>query len=338
VATSELQDGVATITVLPPPIMSVAVSPPVSTVALGTTTQLMVTLRDAQGNVLTGREVTWSTSASTVATVSSSGLVTGVTAGGPVTITAASEGQSGTALVTVVRPPVATVEVTPGTTTVAVGSTVQLVATPRDQNGLALTDRAVSWISANPAIASVSNAGVVTGVSGGGPVTMTATSDGVSGSANVTVTQDPCQASSPITVGSTQSGILAGTDCSLADGSFVDYYRLTVVVTGRIQIDVSSTAFDAFLLLFEEQPDGSVTPVDFDNDAGPANDARLLRDVSAGETFLIGANSLLAAQTGVYQVSVSVAAPTAGRVVSRQPGWRPGDWLLVQRKVGTTRR
>jgi hypothetical protein len=54
--------------------------------------------------VLTGRTVTWETSAASVATVSTSGLVRGVAAGGA-TITARSEGQSGTAAVTVTAAP-----------------------------------------------------------------------------------------------------------------------------------------------------------------------------------------------------------------------------------------
>src|SRR5260370_1371949 len=77
-----------------------AAAPP-PPVAVGATVQLTATPKDAAGNVLTGRVVTWTTSNSAVATVSSTGLVTGVAPGGPVTITATSEGQSGTALIRV---------------------------------------------------------------------------------------------------------------------------------------------------------------------------------------------------------------------------------------------
>jgi hypothetical protein len=54
--------------------------------------------------VLTGRTITWSSSVLGVATVSGTGLVTAVAAG-PATITATSEGQSGTSAVTVTAPP-----------------------------------------------------------------------------------------------------------------------------------------------------------------------------------------------------------------------------------------
>src|SRR5207245_2139966 len=65
------------------------------------TLQRTATPRDADGNPLTGRVVTWQSSNNAIASVNGSGLVSGVAAGGPVTITATSEGQSGTAAVTV---------------------------------------------------------------------------------------------------------------------------------------------------------------------------------------------------------------------------------------------
>jgi hypothetical protein len=73
-------------------------------VAVGATVQLTATLKDANGNTLTGRTVAWTTSNASFATVnSSSGLVSGVAAGSA-TITATSEGKSGTSAVTVTAP------------------------------------------------------------------------------------------------------------------------------------------------------------------------------------------------------------------------------------------
>ena len=62
--------------------------------------QLTATPRDANGNALTGRIVTWGSTNTAVATVNGSGLVTGVAAGSA-TITATSETKSGTAALTV---------------------------------------------------------------------------------------------------------------------------------------------------------------------------------------------------------------------------------------------
>jgi uncharacterized protein YjdB len=61
---------------------------------------LTATLQDASGNVLTGRVVAWSSSNTQVATVNQSGVVTAQREG-DTTITAASEGKSGTASVQV---------------------------------------------------------------------------------------------------------------------------------------------------------------------------------------------------------------------------------------------
>ncbi len=169
-------------------VKTVTVSPPTATVALGQTVQLTATLRDASGSVLTGRTVTWSSSNLAVATVSASGLVTAGAVASQATITATSEGQSGAATVTVVsNAPVASVTVTPATASVAVGQTVQLTATLRDANGNVLSGRTVLWTSDNAVVATVDGTGLVSGVSAG-PAVITATSEGKSGSASVTVT------------------------------------------------------------------------------------------------------------------------------------------------------
>jgi len=68
---------------------------------VGTTTGFMAVTSDASGNPLSGRRVTWSSGMLTVATVDQNGTVTAVAAGGPVPITATSEGVTGSAFVTV---------------------------------------------------------------------------------------------------------------------------------------------------------------------------------------------------------------------------------------------
>src|SRR3989441_524901 len=62
-------------------VASVTVSPPAATVAVGQTVQLTATPKDASGNPLTGRTITWASSNAALATVSATGLVTGVAAG-----------------------------------------------------------------------------------------------------------------------------------------------------------------------------------------------------------------------------------------------------------------
>src|SRR5258705_267629 len=76
------------------PVASVTVAPATASVAVGQVVGLVATLKDANGNALSGRVVTWASSAAAVATVDSSGVVTGVAAGGAM-ISATSEGQGG---------------------------------------------------------------------------------------------------------------------------------------------------------------------------------------------------------------------------------------------------
>jgi uncharacterized protein YjdB len=188
-ATSEGKSGTSVITVTLVPVATVTVSPATASIMAGATQQLAATTKDANGNVLTGRSISWSSSNVSIATVNaSSGLVTGVAAGGPVTITATSEGKSGTASVTVTPVPVATVTVTPSSATVAVGGTQAMSATLRDANNNLLTGRSVTWSSDAPSVASINASnGVVTGVSSGS-ANVTATSEGKSGTASVSVT------------------------------------------------------------------------------------------------------------------------------------------------------
>jgi len=82
------------------PVAAVDVAPPSATVPAGQTVQLTATPKDSSGNPLAGRAVTWASGSTSIATVNASGLVTGVAAGSA-TITATSEGKSGSAAITV---------------------------------------------------------------------------------------------------------------------------------------------------------------------------------------------------------------------------------------------
>jgi hypothetical protein len=91
-----------------PPVAAVAtvgVAAPTTTVNVGDNLQLVATTRDQSGATLNGHTVLWATSSSSVASVSTGGLVTGVSAGSA-TITATSEGKTGAVAITVTpRPP-----------------------------------------------------------------------------------------------------------------------------------------------------------------------------------------------------------------------------------------
>jgi uncharacterized protein YjdB len=172
----------------PPAVASVSVVLGQPTIVVGGTTTAVATLKDAGGNVLTGRTIGWSSDNSAVATVSLGGVVTAVGAGSA-RITATSEGASGSATLTVTIPPVASVTVSLAASHVVVGATTQATATTKDANGVTLTGRTVSWSSDNSAVATVSGSGAfatVTAISVG-TANIIATSEGHTGQAMVTV-------------------------------------------------------------------------------------------------------------------------------------------------------
>lgn len=180
--------GTAKVDVTQVPVNSVSISPAGSqTVFQGDTKQLSAVLRDANNTILTGRPVSWTTSNQAVATVSSDGLVTGVSLG-TAQITAESEGKTASTQVTVAPRPVATIALGPNPGSVKVGQSLQMLVDLRDAGGnqLSLVGRSVFWDSSNRPVASVQSDGVVNGISVGS-ATISVTVDGKTASALVNV-------------------------------------------------------------------------------------------------------------------------------------------------------
>ncbi len=172
----------------PVPVDKVTVTPagPVS-LPVGATRQLVALATSSAGATLSGKTFIWSSSDQAVAMVGSDGLVTALSPGGPVSMTATSEGKSASVVVTVTPPAIATIMVTPPTSLLAVNGTVALTATARSTAGTLLTGRSITWASSATAIASVGVNGLVTAGTVGGTVTISATSEGVTGTASITV-------------------------------------------------------------------------------------------------------------------------------------------------------
>src|ERR1051326_7183441 len=131
-ATSGHVSGTATVVVTTGPLATITVTPTPVTLPIAGTQQFTAVGQDAGGNVV-AIAPTWAVVAGpgtvgAVATVSGSGVVTGV-AVGSATVTATSEGRSGTATLTVIRAPVASVVVSPASQSVPVGQMVQLTVT-----------------------------------------------------------------------------------------------------------------------------------------------------------------------------------------------------------------
>lgn len=176
----------------PPPTpvaTSIAVTPSSHTLAtIGATVQLTATVRDQNNNPMTGQAVTWTSVNTAVATVSGNGLVTAVS-NGTSQITARSGNASGSANITVAEPVPTRITITPSSHTLeAIGATVQLSATVQDQRNNIMSGQTITWSSGDEAVATVSEAGLVTAVSNG-MVEITARSGSLSSSAAITVSE-----------------------------------------------------------------------------------------------------------------------------------------------------
>jgi hypothetical protein len=221
-------------------------------------------------------------------------------------------------------PSLATIDVTPPADTVEVGQTVQLQATPLDQSGDVLDGQSIAWSSADEDVASISTSGMVTGLAPGGPVTMTATSGGVSGSAAVLVRSD-CTDFEPIELGESLTSTLSTTDCRLGDGSFTDLWSLDLSSAADVRITMSSTAVDAYLGLVDLTTGQIVAE---DDDSGGGTDALIEISLGAG-AYLILANSFDADETGTYTLAVTEVS------ASQSPGSAAARWEGRQAPAGT---
>lgn len=150
------------------PISKVAiVAPNPATVTMGKPLQLTARALDDGNNVVTAdpSRFTWSSSDNAVATVSSTGLVTGVAVSAqPVVITATSidvTTLSATVSLSVVAPP-ANVTVSSRTVPLPVGFQTQLFPGGTDLSGNPVSGEAITWSSSDTNVLTVDSRGVIT--------------------------------------------------------------------------------------------------------------------------------------------------------------------------------
>ena len=134
------------------------------------------------------KSVTWSSSNTSVATVSASGVVSAKKAGtATITVTTVDGGKTATCAVTVTPATVAVTGVSLDKTTLTLteGDTYAFTATVTPSNA---TDKSVTWSSSNNSVATVSSSGVVTAVkAGSATITVTTTDGGKTATCSVTV-------------------------------------------------------------------------------------------------------------------------------------------------------
>ncbi len=191
-------DGSPAVTPPPPIVVSlVEVSAATATLMRTQTVQLSAVARTSAGTVVTNELPVWTTTAPGIATVSTSGLVTGVAAG-TATIRATVGGVSGALDITVTTGAgiLATVVVDAQDRTIPLGQLTQATVNGRDLLGGAvpLGSRVITWSSSNAAIATITQAGVVTGVGIGAATLQASVADGAvarTGTVTITVTSIP---------------------------------------------------------------------------------------------------------------------------------------------------
>ena len=197
--TADSISGMAMLTVTEPPppepvVSTVTVSPSEATIEAGETQQFTAMALTSDGMEVPDVEFMWSSSDEMVATVDANGLATGVGAGEAM-ITATADSVSGSVTLTVTEPPppepvVASVAVSPSEAMIEAGATQQFTAMALTSDGMEVPDVEFTWSSSAEMVATVETDGLATGV-GAGEAMITATADGISGMATLTVTEPP---------------------------------------------------------------------------------------------------------------------------------------------------
>lgn len=170
----------------PGPLLAFAIEPTSIDMQVGDSQKLSATPKDAAGQFLGKDPIVWSSTTPSVASVSPGGVVIGLTPGSA-DVSARSGGQSASSQVTVRLAAVASIQVSPPSGSIPVSGTIRLLAVAQDARARPLPGRSITWSSGDPAVASVSEDGVVTGVNAG-TVTLEARSEGIRGQATISVT------------------------------------------------------------------------------------------------------------------------------------------------------
>ena len=110
---------------------------------------------------------------------------------------------------------------------------------------------------------------------------------------------DPCFLLPTYSIGATTTGRLGLADCEFPDGSFVDFYSMTVPSTGTYMFTESSTAVDSFLWLLTTE----YHLVAQNSDASTTTTNSTIKAILPAGVFLVGANSLDPRETGTYTIT-----------------------------------
>ena len=179
--------GTATLTVQPKSLTAIAIAPSSASLMIGGAQQFTATGTYNDGSTANvTSSVSWSSSTPPVATVNATGEATAVAAGSSA-ITAALNGASGTATLTVLAKSLSGISVAPSAANLAIGVTQQFTATGNYNDGsIANVTSLATWTSSSPAVAAINSTGLATGIAAGSS-TIRASLSGFSSTAALTV-------------------------------------------------------------------------------------------------------------------------------------------------------
>lgn len=188
-----------------PDACSVTIAPREITVPVNSTIAVVGTAFDCKDQSIAKKVVKFTTANPLIASVTPAGAVIGV-AVGQTTVSALADGKSADATVTVTPEKITTVTLTPTTATLRRNQTLQFTAVGKNAVGNVVSGLTYQWQSSNSSIGSIDSNGKLTAVAPG-VVNITATADGQTGTAQVTITEvliGSCQltpATQKVTVG-----------------------------------------------------------------------------------------------------------------------------------------
>jgi Big-like domain-containing protein len=183
--------GSTTLTVAGAVLVTIVVEPATPSVArtFSRALQAIGTFSDGSAADVTGL-ASWTSATPAVATIDSTGLVTGVAAGSSL-VTATVGAISGHTTLTVTPATLVSITVAPTTPIVAPGSKVPFIATGHFSDGATqLLTAGVTWSSGTTSVATVDSTGLASGVAVG-TSTVTANLGAVSGSSLLTIATAP---------------------------------------------------------------------------------------------------------------------------------------------------
>jgi parallel beta-helix repeat protein len=291
-ATSGTISGSASVAVTAPVLVSISVSPGSASIAKGTSQQYAATgtYSDGSAQDLTS-SVSWSSS-STVASIASSGLASGEGVGSAI-ITATSGSISGSATLNVGQAVLVSMAVTPANASLAMGTTLPLIATGTYSDGstLVVTNTAI-WTMADSSIATVNTQGVASSVELGS-TTVTAASGAISGSTTVTV--NPAVLVSIAVTPAVPVIPLGTTQAFTATGTYTD--GSTQNITGTVEWSSDTPGVSTIST-------GGPTPaVASSAGVGSAN-------ITASEGGVSGSTTLTVTGAALVSLAVTPATPT----------------------------